>query len=598
MSSSRSRQQATEKSTSDDADVICKVSATKVGFPSKGNLAIKRINDTLYMVDFQGPFADNIHVDLDCVEFVPDNRIINLIPSDGRALSYVVSDAKEYEVFMEAKTECESVCDLKLRLNSLLRDVYFSGLYSTLKTDHKMKIKDEVEKLKIEAPNLFFSTLPDRMDSAAEIEKERHSVESHASKAVCAFCFKVRATEKDLAFAIHPYVPKNFQGQTIYMCNTCVENWKEYRDAADHHHLLVLENEVNEEVCAVCSDTPDTLVLCSSCPRSFCHTCLLKILSKNDHKALTAEDADWQCMCCANGIDALPPMTRDSWVRIRSINAIEAEKQKKKEAGQASSSAAAAVATSASAAAGATVKETVEELSRRPSRRQDKMEAHTAGGEQGPDAASAAVSSSAQDTGRRGRHARHAVKGEDMDVVDHTVAAPAVTASGGGRGKRKLDAAAIAVKEEEEEQQEQPMDVLPPVSQEFDELYYFSQYVSYIDSATHTILHGTKKEVNEAQTMTDDSCFLCKDGGELIECDWKHPSKKKCRCLKVYHEYCLEYAVDDGVKWCCPRHFCDVCGSQSLKYICKYCTLSICANCPSELVKRVSFGRLLFCVSF
>lgn len=193
-------------------------------------------------------------------------------------------------------------------------------------------------------------------------------------------------------------------------------------------------------------------------------------------------------------------------------------------------------------------------------------------------------------TDKRGRYPRHsAAATAEMEVVEITGPVAASSSSSGnrgGRGKRKHQEEEMH--EEAEEVPEGPVEeVLPPVSSEFDELFYFSQYVRYIDNATYTVLHGSKKAANEAQTCTDDSCFLCKDGGELIECDWKHPTKKKCRCLKVYHEYCLEYEVKDGVKWMCPRHFCDVCGSQSLKYVCKYCSISICANCPSELVKKV-----------
>ena len=606
MSRSKTLQNTADKNVSEDIDTICKVAASKVGFQQKGQFSIQRINDTLYMADFQGPHGDSAHVDLDCVEFSPEHQAINLVFDDGRhQQSYVVADPLEYEILMEAKAECDSICDLKLRLNSLLRDVYFSGLYSTLKTDQKLKIAEEVEKLRIEAPNLFFSTLPDRVDGAAEIEKERHAVEAAAGRAVCAFCFKVRAHEKDLAFVIHPYVPKTFQGQTIYMCSICVENWKEYRDAADHHQQLILENEVNEEVCAVCSDTPETLVLCSGCPRSFCHACLNKILSKNDQKVLTsAEDADWQCMCCANGIDALPLLSRDSWVRIRSVNAIENDKHKKRDPAHAiagsPTAASPIVAPSASVTAVPTIVNAIavkdEDGSRRSNRRQEKIAALEAAEVLAEvETSGASVASESNRRGGRPHHRR--TFSDEMDVTDNVVTANSGGRGSGGRGKRKYQeatataataSAAPAEEVEEDDGDEVPVE-LPPISSEFDELYYFSQYVRYIDNATYTVLNGTKKEVNLAQTCTDDSCFLCKDGGELIECDWRNPNKKKCRCLKVYHQYCLEYEVADGVKWSCPRHFCDVCGSQTLKYVCKYCTLSICANCPAELVKRVSF---------
>jgi hypothetical protein len=95
-------------------------------------------------------------------------------------------------------------------------------------------------------------------------------------------------------------------------------------------------------------------------------------------------------------------------------------------------------------------------------------------------------------------------------------------------------------------------------------------------------------------SATDDVCFLCKDGGDLIECDdlrSKHCDSRK-RCKKVYHSYCLAYVVeDDGRDWRCPRHFCDYCGTINLKYVCKFCPMSICKSCPAAMVKKV---RILF----
>jgi hypothetical protein len=120
-----------------------------------------------------------------------------------------------------------------------------------------------------------------------------------------------------------------------------------------------------------------------------------------------------------------------------------------------------------------------------------------------------------------------------------------------------------------------------------DEVYYFSQYVQYYDN-----LCEKANQKNSKIPPTDDVCFLCKDGGDLIECDdSKHKScETRKRCKKVYHSYCLSYLVDDDEKsWICPRHFCDVCGSTQLKFVCKYCPMSICRNCQEAVVKKVSF---------
>ena len=89
--------------------------------------------------------------------------------------------------------------------------------------------------------------------------------------------------------------------------------------------------------------------------------------------------------------------------------------------------------------------------------------------------------------------------------------------------------------------------------------------------------------------MTDDVCFLCKDGGELIECDHVYRcSNKRKRCQRVYHTYCLSFAVDDNSKhWTCPKHFCDSCGSKKLEVVCKYCPMSLCEPCVQKNEKTV-----------
>lgn len=95
------------------------------------------------------------------------------------------------------------------------------------------------------------------------------------------------------------------------------------------------------------------------------------------------------------------------------------------------------------------------------------------------------------------------------------------------------------------------------------------------------------------KSATDDVCFLCKDGGELIECDHIHRgSKGRKRCQRVYHTYCLSFAVNESSKhWTCPRHFCDTCGTKNLKFVCQYCPMSTCESCAIKNHEKVRDAR-------
>ena len=104
---------------------------------------------------------------------------------------------------------------------------------------------------------------------------------------------------------------------------------------------------------------------------------------------------------------------------------------------------------------------------------------------------------------------------------------------------------------------------------------YFAQFVLHTDRI-YDDAHAKGLHKYDDLFLTDDACFLCKDGGDLIECDWKRSFGAKrgtCKCRKVYHEYCLAYDVPEGKTWICPRHYCDGCATQKLAHMCKYCQL-------------------------
>lgn len=127
-----------------------------------------------------------------------------------------------------------------------------------------------------------------------------------------------------------------------------------------------------------------------------------------------------------------------------------------------------------------------------------------------------------------------------------------------------------------------------------DEVYYFGIYLNYY----HDNIYSLTKDRRALLTITDDSCFLCKDGGDLVECDCLYPSNRNSRCLKTYHQGCLGFKPLDDQEFNCLRHFCDVCGESNLKYICYYCPISICAKCPEAFVEKVSSRKFHFYLDY
>ncbi|XP_076992335.1 histone-lysine N-methyltransferase NSD2 isoform X2 [Tamandua tetradactyla] len=72
----------------------------------------------------------------------------------------------------------------------------------------------------------------------------------------------------------------------------------------------------------------------------------------------------------------------------------------------------------------------------------------------------------------------------------------------------------------------------------------------------------------EGKKPSEDECFRCGDGGQLVLCDRKG-------CTKAYHLSCLGLLKRPFGKWECPWHHCDVCGKPSTSF-CHFCPNSFC----------------------
>ncbi|XP_077224616.1 uncharacterized protein At5g08430-like isoform X3 [Tasmannia lanceolata] len=81
---------------------------------------------------------------------------------------------------------------------------------------------------------------------------------------------------------------------------------------------------------------------------------------------------------------------------------------------------------------------------------------------------------------------------------------------------------------------------------------------------------GRKKK----EEIAEDYCFMCKDGGLLLVCEYKH-------CLKAYHPECVgkdNTFLETKDRWICDWHTCFICHKDS-KFQCFCCPSSICRGC-------------------
>lgn len=559
---------------------ICLVNTWSDRFSMEGKLSLLHVNDTIHVIEYKDN-ERSIAVDIDLVELrSPDSTIRFTFPRGSNdKLVFKVEDDAEFSVLCKAKEDCQAICELKLRLQSVLRDSYYSGVYSNLDPDAKINLCDEMDRLKKENPGVFFSTLLNASERKSDIHGAIHKASREIadenairlSEVSCVFCDSAKAMLKDLDFVLHPNVSQNSANRPVFMCGVCIENWKEFRENAEHEDQLVLPGEVNEEICAVCSDTPESLVLCGECPRSFCGACLAHLLTPAQLQDLEHSD-DWVCVCCVAGQSRNPPLTRTAWKMVMPGLGRKGHAYcslvpytKKNHAKGLVQTAALKVAVESPAVA------------------------HAAPALSKESAIPVEAKKGGPGGGAGGRGARKASY-EESEVDPLASLHAANRNSDNNRGKRME-------KRQRGDKGGGTGTATAANGTELDEKYYFGQYVGYYNLLCEDVAQraltqpkptkGKRKVVDEVPT--DDVCFLCKDGGDLIECDWRCPlAKNGERCLKVYHAYCLDYEVADD-NWVCPRHYCDMCGSKTLKFICKYCPVSICANCPEKIVSKVKY---------
>ncbi|KAI1238133.1 hypothetical protein IHE44_0012848, partial [Lamprotornis superbus] len=96
-----------------------------------------------------------------------------------------------------------------------------------------------------------------------------------------------------------------------------------------------------------------------------------------------------------------------------------------------------------------------------------------------------------------------------------------------------------------------------------------------------------RRTKNEGKKESEDDCFRCGDGGQLVLCDRKS-------CTKAYHLSCLGLVKRPFGKWECPWHHCDVCGKPSVSF-CHFCPNSFCKEHQDRTVLNSMLNGQLCC---
>ncbi|KAJ0972157.1 hypothetical protein J5N97_020116 [Dioscorea zingiberensis] len=104
-----------------------------------------------------------------------------------------------------------------------------------------------------------------------------------------------------------------------------------------------------------------------------------------------------------------------------------------------------------------------------------------------------------------------------------------------------------------------------------------------------------KKDKKKKEEIAEDYCFICKDGGLLLVCDYKN-------CLKAYHTSCIgkdDSFLETEKRWTCGWHTCSNCHKSST-FQCFCCPNSFCQACINGAdfvqVKNKSRGFCGFCL--
>lgn len=249
--------------------VVCALDARKylanencnTGDYIDGFATLTMISDTDYLFHFESSRkSENVVADLDDIGSFGENLFT--VSTNDNIHTYAIIDDVEYSLFVEAVQECQIIVDIAFRLDCLMRDRYHAGIHSPIpeKEDDELKIEDirdvQNQQLSTTAFKLFDPSLLQRQKASVvgDSESVNEDIDSSAfrddvSNINCIFCGAQKTMERTKRFFCHPYVPVDSNNKFVYMCYSCICNWKEYRERAVTDSNLMMMDETNEELC-------------------------------------------------------------------------------------------------------------------------------------------------------------------------------------------------------------------------------------------------------------------------------------------------------------------------------------------------------------
>ena len=221
-----------------------------------GTIFLKALSDVDFLFEFSTMIqAENVKVALEDVTII-DEQILRVL-ANGEIFYFSITNNTEYSILDDAIRECRLIADIAFRIDCLVRDRYFAGIYSSSVTaKNDVNLCEEIEIVRNqEEPAKDFKMYEVSVENLQmAVPKicgvpEDGIIYEETSKLTCIFCGAQKIMDMTQKFVLHPYVPVNSERKNLYMCFTCINNWKIYREKAVKDNQIVIKDEFNEELC-------------------------------------------------------------------------------------------------------------------------------------------------------------------------------------------------------------------------------------------------------------------------------------------------------------------------------------------------------------